>query len=162
MRSVFIFLIALLSYAIELPKEFSAEFNQTIISENQKITYKGNIFYNNGNLVWKYVYPSEKIIWIKDKFYIYEPDLYQVTIAKRDQTTLNEIIKKAKKTGENLYRYDKDDKKIYFVYDKILKKLYYTDDMGNKVVINFYNQKNSVNLSAFEIKIPKDVDYIYK
>ena len=162
MRFIILAFITLLSYAIELPKQFSADFNQTITSDNQNVTYKGKILYNNGNIVWKYTYPNEKTIWIKDKVYIYEPDLYQVTVTKRDNTTLNEIIKNAKKIKNHLYESNIKDKKIYFIYDNTLKKLYYTDDVGNKVVINFYNQTNSVNLDAFKIKIPKDADFIYR
>ncbi len=162
MKIIILFFITILSFGIELPKEFSADFNQTIISNNKKLIYKGKIFYNKGNIVWKYTYPTEKIIWILDKIYIYEPDLYQVTITKRDKTTLNEIIKNAKKIKNNLYESTIKDKKIYFIYDRTLKKLYYTDDVGNKVKINFYNQKKSVNKKAFDLKLPEDVDFIYR
>ncbi|MEO1923990.1 MAG: LolA-like outer membrane lipoprotein chaperone, partial [Nautiliaceae bacterium] len=141
---------------------FKSDFNQTIISDNQKLIYKGKVFYKNKQILWKYIYPEKKYIWVKDKVYIYEPDLMQVTITKKQNLNLQNILKHAKKIKNNLYETNLDNKKIYFIYDKTLKKLYYTDEMGNKVKINFYNQSNEVNDSIFKPKIPDDTDVIYQ
>jgi outer membrane lipoprotein carrier protein len=162
MRFIILAFISILAYALSLPKEFSANFTQHIFSNDKNLTYKGKIFYKNKELVWKYTYPTEKIIWIKDKVYIYEPDLYQVTITKRKKLTLDKIVKNSKKIGKNLYLSKINNKKIYFLYDKTLQKLYYTDELGNKVEIKFYNQKNYAPKKVFEINFPNDVDYIYQ
>ena len=162
MRLIILAFISILTYALTLPKEFSANFTQHIYSNDKNLTYKGKIFYKNKELVWKYTYPTQKTIWIKDKVYIYEPDLYQVTITKRKKLTLDKIIKNSKKIGKDLYVSKINDKKIYFIYDKTLKKLYYTDEFGNKVEIKFYNQKNYAPAKIFNINFPNDVDYIYQ
>jgi outer membrane lipoprotein carrier protein len=57
---------------------------------------------------------------------------------------------------------DVEDKKIYFIYDKTLKKLFYTDELGNKVEIKFFNQKNSTDKNIFKLSFPNDVDIIYQ
>ncbi|GAB6044806.1 hypothetical protein JCM11957_04040 [Caminibacter profundus] len=156
-----IFFMKLL-YGIELPNEFSAKFIQTIKSNDQNLTYKGQVFYKKGNIVWKYNYPTQKIIWIEDKVYIYEPDLLQVTITKRKKLTLEDILKNSKKIKNNLYISQIDNKKIYFIYDKTLKKLYYTDDIGNKVEINFFEQNKKTPKEIFKINYPQDIDIIYQ
>jgi len=151
-----------LLYGIELPKEFSAKFIQTIKSNDQNLIYKGQVFYKKGSIVWKYNYPTQKIIWVEDKVYIYEPDLLQVTITKRKKMTLQDILKNSKKIKNNLYISKIDNKKIYFIYDKTLKKLYYTDDIGNKVEINFFAQNKKTPEEVFKIIYPQDIDIIYQ
>jgi outer membrane lipoprotein carrier protein len=96
MKKLF-FLIATFLYAITLPKEFSANFTQTITSSDKKITYKGKVYKLGNEIVWNYTYPSKKTIWVKEKIYVYEPDLYQVTIINKKNTTLNDILKNPKK-----------------------------------------------------------------
>ncbi len=162
MKFIILILVSILSYAITLPKQFSADFIQTITSDKKTLTYKGKVFYNQGNIVWKYTYPYKKIIWIEDKVYIYEPDIMQLTITKRKKNTLSDILKNSKKIKNNLYKAEIEDKKIYFIYDKTLKKIFYTDEIGNKVEVNFFNQKNSTPLKIFEVHYPKDVDIIYQ
>ena len=161
MRFLILF-ISVFLFAIDMPKAFKSEFNQTIISDNKKLIYKGRVFYKKKQIFWKYTYPEEKYIWVKEKVYIYEPDLMQVTITKKQNLNLQNILRDAKKIKNNLYETDLDNKKIYFIYDKTLKKLYYTDEMGNKVEINFYNQSNEVNDSIFKPNIPDDTDVIYQ
>jgi len=149
--------------ALNLPSNFEANFKQTITSQNKKITYKGKIFYKNGNILWKYSYPVEKYIWIKDKVYVYEPDLYQVTISPKPKFTLQNIINNAKHLKNNLYEATINDKKIYFLYDKTLKYLKYKDKMDNLVEINFSNQSTKkLSPNLFVPNYPKDVDIIYQ
>jgi outer membrane lipoprotein carrier protein len=162
MKMLFIFLSAVFSFALTLPKTFSADFNQTIKSDNKTLHYKGKIFYKNGNLVWKYTYPYKKTIWVKDQIYIYEPDLMQVTIMPRKNDTLKELLKKAKKISRNLYMTEYKGKKYYFVYDKYLRKLYYNDDMGNKIEIVFYDFKPNAPSKVFKLNFPNDVDVIHQ
>jgi len=155
-----LFLLISFLFAIKLPQTFSAQFIQTIKSDDKKIIYKGSVEVNNEKIFWSYNYPNKKYIWVENKIYIYEPDLEQVSIAEK-KTSLKEIIKKAKKIKNNLYLAKIDNTNYYFIYDKTLKKLYYTDKLGNKVEILFFNQSNKIDPSHFQKKFPKDVDYIY-
>jgi len=161
MKKLILFIAAFL-FALTPPKEFSAKFTQTITSQNKKITYKGEVFKKGNEIVWIYNYPTDKTIWIKDKIYVYEPDLMQLTIAKRKKTTLEDLIKNAKKIKDNLYETTAENKQIYFIYDNTLEKIFYDDDLGNKVVINFYDQKKSANENVFKLNYPKDVDVVYQ
>ena len=161
-------LLALLFFLITLnalnfPSNFEANFTQTITSQDKKIIYKGKIFYKNGKILWKYSYPVEKYIWINNKVYVYESDLYQVTISPKPKFTLQNIINNAKYLKNNLYEAKINDKKIYFLYDKTLKYLKYKDKMDNLVEINFSNQSTKeLNSTLFIPNYPKDVDIIYQ
>ncbi len=153
-------LLTTLAFAIEIPKTFCASFKETITSKNSQLHYKGKVVYKDKEMVWKYLKPEKKIIWIKDRVYIYEPDLMQVTIKKKDKLNLNTILKNAKKVGKNLYKTKVNSTTIYFVYDKTLKKLYYTDEVGNDIAIDF--KKDKCDFSLLKVKYPKDVDIIYQ
>jgi len=157
-----ILLIATNIWALSLPKYFSSDFIEKIYSDKSTITYKGKIYTDSNSVFWKYTYPNEKLIWINDKVYVYEPDLIQVTISKKPKFNLFSAIKNAKKT-ENGYIAEVDGKKVHFIYDNTLKKAWYTDDVGNKVVITFSNQsEKKIDPSVFIPKYPKDVDVIYQ
>ncbi len=149
-------------YALNLPHYFQAEFIQKIYSDKKTLTYKGEIYTNSKQVFWKYTYPNTKEIWINDKVYVYEPELLQVTISKKPKLNLFEAIKKAKKTEKD-YIAKIDNKTIHFIYDKTLKKAWYTDDIGNKVVINFKDiSTEKINPEIFTPKFPDDVDIIYQ
>jgi outer membrane lipoprotein carrier protein len=147
-------------FALNLPKNFATKFTQYIYQNNKKLTYKGIVILNNNKIYWKYTYPSLKEIWIKDKVYIYEPDLMQVTVSKKPKLNLFKILKNAKKLKDNLYVALADNKEIYFIYNKTLKKAYYTDDIGNRVEIYF--KKINKNLKIPPLNFPKDIDFIYQ
>ena len=149
-------------HALNLPHYFHAKFTQKIYSDKKTLTYKGEIYTDSKQVFWKYTYPNTKEIWINDKVYVYEPDLLQVTISKKPKLNLFEAIKKAKKT-EKGYIAKIDNKTIHFIYDKTLKKAWYTDDIGNKVVINFKDvSTKKINPEIFTPKFPDDVDIIYQ
>ena len=149
--------------ALSLPSNFEANFTQTITNQNKKIIYKGKIFYKNGKILWKYFYPIKKYIWINNKVYVYEPDLYQVTISPKPKFTLQNIINNAKHLKNDLYKAIVNNKKIYFLYDKTIKYLKYKNKMDNLVEINFSNQSTKkLNPNLFIPNYPKDVDIIYQ
>ena len=158
---VLFFLITL--NALTLPKNFQSDFVQTITDKDNKIIYKGKIFYKNGKLLWHYTYPVDKYIWILDKVYIYEPDLYQVTITRKPKFNLENIIKNAKKVNNNLYETKINDILVKFKYNNFLKELKYKNKMDNLVDIKFFNQKIiPIKDSIFKPNYPKDVDIIYQ
>ena len=164
MKRLILILILLISYvnALTLPKDFKSDFIQTINSNGKKLIYKGELFYKNGKILWKYTYPVEKYIWINDKVYVYEPNLMQVTISKKPKFNLENIIKKAKKEGK-FYVAKIDNKKVYFIYDKTLKSLHYKDDAGNLVTIVFSKTSTKpLKDSIFIPTYPQDVDIIYQ
>ena len=162
-RMFFIILLSIMYLnALSLPKNFEADFTQTINSNGKKLYYKGRIFYKKGRILWEYSYPVKKYIWINDKVYVYEPDLMQVTISKRPEFTLQNILKNAKKE-KNFYITKIENKKVYFTYDKTLKSLHYKDDAGNLVTITFSNfSTKPLKKSLFIPRYPDDVDIIYQ
>jgi len=155
------FLILVINlFAFNFPKEFKAKFTQFIYSKNKKLTYKGIVILKNNEIYWQYNFPNLKKIWIKDKVYVYEPDLMQVTVSKKPKLNLFKILKNAKKLDKNLYIAISNKKEIYFVYDKTLKKAWYKDSLGNKVEIYF--SKLEKNIKIPPLNFPKDIDFIYQ
>ena len=146
-------------YSLESPQQFSAKFTEYIYQKNKKLTYKGLIIFKNQNIYWKYTHPNTKEIWIKDKVYVYEPDLMQVTVYKKPKLNLIKILKNAKKIDKNLYLAKMDKKDIYFIYNKTLKKLWYKDEIGSKIEMYFTKENN---YSIPPLNFPEDVDYIYQ
>jgi outer membrane lipoprotein carrier protein len=159
-KFILLIILCLNLSALNLPKNFAANFTQYIYQNDKKLTYKGIIILNNNQIYWKYTYPTLKEIWIKDKVYIYEPDLIQVTISKKPKLNLFKILKNAKKIDNNKYMALADNKEIYFIYDKTLKKAYYKDDIGNSIEIYF--KKLDKNISVPPLNFPKDIDFIYQ
>ena len=163
MKNFIILLIFSLSFALNIPSNFKADFIQTIKSDNQEITYKGKIFYKNGKILWKYNYPTEKYIWIGKKVYVYEPDLYQVTISKKPKFNLENILKNAKQIKKDTYETIINHTKVKFKFNKFLQNLSYKDEVGNKVEIIFSNYSTKeLNNSLFTPTYPDDVDVIYQ
>jgi outer membrane lipoprotein carrier protein len=159
-RKLFILLTFINLYAIEIPKIFIAKFTQNIYQNDKKLTYKGIVILKNNQIYWQYNYPTLKKIWIKDKVYVYEPDLMQVTILKRPSLNLVKILKNAKKVKDNLYETEMNKKRIYFIYKKTLKKIYYKNEIGNRVEI-YFTPLNK-NLSIPKMNFPPDIDIIYQ
>lgn len=161
-KPILLFFIFTTLFAINLPPYFSATFTQKIYSDNKTLTYKGEVYTNSKDIFWKYTYPEEKYIWIKDKVYVYEPNLIQLTITKKPKINLFNVIKKATQIDKNKYIAQIDNKKIYFIFDKTLKKAWYKDDLGNKVVFTFKNQSNKkIDNTIFIPTSSKEVEIIY-
>ena len=164
MKHIIFTLVLFFSYinALILPNNFEANFTQTINSNGKKLFYKGQIFYKNGKILWKYSYPVKKYIWINKRVYVYEPNLIQVTVSKKPKFTLQNILKNAKKEN-NFYVAKINNKKVYFTYKKTITSLHYKDDTGSLVTIDFSNiSTKALKTSIFIPTYPKDVDIIYQ
>jgi len=149
--------------ALNVPKYFSADFVQKIHSDKSVLIYRGKIYTDSNSVFWKYTYPNEKEIWINKKVYVYEPDLYQVTISKKPEFNLFAALKKAKKLKKSEYTTKINGKTVHFIFDKKLENAWYIDDVGNRVEISFLNQNTKkIPEGIFQPKYPKDVDFIYK
>jgi len=122
-------------------KNFSAEFNQSVKSEDKTINYEGKLYIKNSLVSWHYQKPIEKTIWttLDNKIYIYEPDLEQVTIYNSSkQDNFFKLIESAKKVEKNLYLKKYDGKNIYFkVKDGMISKIYYKDKIWYFVKFKF-------------------------
>jgi len=162
MKYILIVFFVIYSYGIELKyKSFSADFNQSVKSDNKIILYEGNLKVKNNLIFWHYKKPIEKKIWITNKIFIYEPDLEQVTIYNKDNN-LFKLLKNAKKIKKDLYVNKYENRNIYFIIkNKMITKIYYKDKIDNLVTLNFYNiKKEKLNNSTFKAKYPNYVDII--
>ena len=143
----------------------SANFSQTVQSDDAKISYGGDFSATKENAVWHYKTPTIKNIFFSfTKVVVIEPELEQAIITNIKETpNLTAILANAKPNKKGVYEASFDDVK-YLIELKgdLPSKISYTDKMDNKVVINLSNvRKNApVNEAIFKPTIPKNYDII--
>ena len=143
----------------------SANFSQTVQSDDAKISYGGDFSATKEHAVWHYKTPTIKNIFFSfTKVVVIEPELEQAIITNIKETpNLTAILANAKPNKNGVYEASFDDVK-YLIEMKgdLPSKISYTDKMDNKVVINLSNvRKNApVNEAIFKPIIPKNYDII--
>ncbi len=143
----------------------SANFSQTVQSDDAKISYGGDFSATKEHAVWHYKTPAIKNIFFSfTKVVVIEPELEQAIITNIKETpNLTAILANAKPNKNGVYEASFDDVK-YLIEMKgdLPSKISYTDKMDNKVVINLSNvRKNApVNEAIFKPAIPKNYDII--
>ena len=143
----------------------SANFSQTVQSDDAKISYGGDFSATKEHAVWHYKTPTIKNIFFSfTKVVVIEPELEQAIITNIKETpNLTAILANAKPNKNGVYEASFDDVK-YLIELKgdLPSKISYTDKMDNKVVINLSNvRKNApVNEAIFKPAIPKNYDMI--
>ncbi len=146
---------------------FSADFNQTIVDEHNKtITYTGSMISKRPNsALWKYETPIQKALYIYGNVVtIVEPDMEQAIIKKMDKNIdIFQIIHNAKKIDSEHFEADYNDQKFLLIFKKeLLASISYSDELDNKVTINFSQQKNNIEINdtIFRAVIPDDFDIV--
>ncbi len=143
----------------------SANFSQTVQSDDAKISYGGDFSATKENAVWHYKTPTIKNIFFSfTKVVVIEPELEQAIITNIKETpNLTAILANAKPNKNGVYEASFDDVKYLIeMKEGLPSKISYTDKMDNKVVINLSNvRKNApVNEAIFKPAIPKNYDII--
>ena len=168
MKKTLISLAASCIFAFASEIEFdtlSANFSQTVQSDDAKISYGGDFSATKEHAVWHYKTPTIKNIFFSfTKVVVIEPELEQAIITNIKETpNLTAILANAKPNKKGVYEASFDDVK-YLIELKgdLPSKISYTDKMDNKVVINLSNvRKNApVNEAIFKPVIPKNYDII--
>lgn len=132
---------------------FEAEFIQTVTNTSGKsIKYKGKIYLdNNDNILWKYLTPTTKNIYInKNNLVIEEPELEQAIITNiQDMLNLNQLLEKAIHIENNIYEAIAYDTKYKIMLNgKNIRQIQYNDPLDNTIVINFFSLKNKDSFQA--------------
>lgn len=145
-----------------------SNFKQTIINDqNSKIQYTGKMYAKKeqNQALWEYKTPVEKqIYYTEGKLVIIEPELEQVIFAKLDKIpNILELLKNAQRISDDTLK-TKFNSTTYFIkvnHNKI-DSISYTDDLQNKVVISFIDEKvnNYISNDRFTYVIPKDFDIL--
>ena len=150
-------------------KSYEAQFKQTVTNNsNKELLYKGNIYFrNDGNILWQYVEPIVKNVYInKNEIIIDEPELEQAIISKiNNEMNLISILKESKKIDNNTYENTINNIKYTIkTYDSKLKAIFYNDEIGNEVKIVFDNVKidKTINDKKFIFLYPEYYDIIRK
>ena len=158
----------LLSANITQLTSLESNFKQSITNDqNSRITYSGKMYASkqNNQALWIYTSPIEKKIYYKDgSIVIIEPELEQAIFAKLSKVpnVLN-LLNSAKQISENRYETTFNNVKytIEVAGDKI-KNIVYTDEIQNRVNIEFNTQKTNekIDNSMFVYTIPEDYDIL--
>ena len=143
----------------------SANFSQTVQSDDAKISYGGDFSATKEHAVWHYKTPTIKNIFFSfTKVVVIEPELEQAIITNIKETpNLTAILASAKPNKNGIYEASFDDVKYYIeLKNEIVSSIKYTDKLGNDVQISFSNvRKNApVNEAIFKPVIPKSYDII--
>jgi len=168
MKKTLISLAASCIFAFASGIEFdtlSANFSQTVQSDDAKISYSGDFSATKEHAVWHYKSPAIKNIFFSlTKVVVIEPELEQAIVTNIKETpNLTAILASAKPNKNGIYEASFDDVKYYIeLKNEIVSSIKYTDKLGNDVQISFSNvRKNApVNEAIFKPVIPKSYDII--
>ena len=162
-----LFLITLLSsflYSLEL-NNVSADFEQTILNKNNKITYKGKLYFKNNKNLWEYTTPTQKKVFLNENLItIVDDELEQVIFEQlKDEINISNILKTAKNTQNNTYEtiYDNVIYTIHITDDNNIQ-ITYTDNEKNKISLNLTNVMKNQNLNdkIFQPSYPEEYDIV--
>jgi outer membrane lipoprotein carrier protein len=185
-KILLIFLFSLIANAkIELPENFIANFEQTIVNDKgKKIDYSGNLAFKqereiivgeNGSqkefvnkfFKWNYKKPTNKEVCSDGvEIIVIDHDLEQVSkYLIDDGLDLEKVLKVAQQISTRDYKaVYKDVEYLITLNNKgQLKKIFYTDSLDNRVKIIFKNIKYNIenfNNKLLECDTPKDYDII--
>ncbi len=154
---------------LENMKTFEAEFSQIIInSSSKKIEYTGKIYIKEpSKIVWKYVTPIVKNVYIDKSFAIVdEPELEQAIFTSlKNEINIVKLLKNAKKIDEKNYTttmYNTEYK--ITIENNRIKTIKYQDEIENDITIIFTNikQNHEIDSKHFKFKPPFGYDIIRK
>ena len=146
-----------------------SNFNQSITNEqNAKVVYSGKMYASQtkNQALWEYNSPISKKIYYKGsgKVVIIEPELEQVVYAKLDKIpNVLKLLESAKKTDDGRLKTKFNGINYYITANaNKIAKITYTDEMQNRVVIEFSNEKvNSfIDKSRFAYSVPAGYDIL--
>lgn len=157
---------ALLAFG-ESIQSFEADFTQKITDEENKVlSYTGSMRAKRPDMVlWSYKAPINKKIYVtKTRAVIVEPELEQAII-KRLEGEIDFFGILASAEGVDEMHYKATYKGITFILKEdngIITSLAYTDQLENRVVIEFSKQRQNrpIEDKVFTPKVPVDYDII--
>jgi outer membrane lipoprotein carrier protein len=165
-----ILLICLISSIFASPLKidtFEANFTQTIINTSGKtIQYDGYIAIQEPfKMLWKYETPIKKDVHISQFLVvIVEPELEQAIFSSLNQeVNILNLLSNVTKISKTKYQTKIHDIVYTLTIEKnILKKINYTDNIENKITINFTNikQNQPLDKNIFKFHIPREYDII--
>lgn len=144
----------------------TADFTQTVTSEEASVNYEGNFYARDDNrALWIYAKPTPKKIYFdSDKVVVVEDELEQAVISKLENTpNITKLLKSAKRIKDTLYKTEFDDVEYLVTTDGDLpKRIDYQDKLGNKIKIVFQNVKKDVTIDEATLTpiIPSFYDVI--
>ncbi len=148
---------------------FSADFKQTITNEqNRTITYEGKVYAakEENSALWEYRKPVVKKIYYRNgEIIIVEPELEQAIYAKLNKIpNLLKLLKEAREISPGLFEteFNHIRYRIRLNNEGKVEKISYIDELSNRVVITFSNQKQNryIDRKRFICQIPSGYDIL--
>lgn len=164
-----IVLLSICLFCIANSLEFntlSSDFNQTVISGNQKITYSGYFIADKQiGAFWDYKTPINKFIYFNyKKVIIIEPQLEQAIITNlKDSPNLAKILSQATQISNDTFKAKFDDITYNIkTQNGLVKTITYTDKLDNEIIIELSNTKKDepINKALLEPIIPNNYDIL--
>jgi len=149
-------------------RSLESNFTQSITNDqNAKIVYTGKMYATSAKnqALWEYNSPIVKKIYYKEgKLVIIEPELEQVIYAKLNKVpNILKLLKSAKKISADTLETSFNGLTYTIkIADNKIDNIKYSDEMQNKVIIQFSDEKvnHSISSGKFSYTIPKDYDIL--
>lgn len=143
------------------------KFTQKIVNDlGKEIIYTGEIFIDGENLLWKYKTPLEKSILIKgSEVVITEPEIYQITVVRREEGINLKKIYDSSKAKSKSIREVMVDGVLMELHEgeEFIKKILFKDKLDNSVSIEFSAiESGEKNAAHFTAHFPDDFDVVYR
>lgn len=158
-------LIMVLNAALALEfNNIQADFVQTIKSDDGTIEYTGKLVATkDSKAFWQYYTPSKKEIFLNNnQVVIYEPELKQAIVSKRQNFDFISILNSVKEVnGELISKIGSQTFRVV-LKDNVPSKVYYKDELGNDAEITLKNValNKKIDYKIFEVKLPSDTEMI--
>ena len=144
-------------------KTFEANFEQTITNASKNIIYySGNIKASEQNIRWQYEKPIQKEVFVLgNDVIINEPELEQTIYTKlKNEINIVKLLANAKKEDENNYStHIGDTEYMLAIKDNILLNISFIDEIENRVIITFKNQKVNEDIDSKTFLFDQDPNF---
>jgi len=144
-------------------KTFEANFEQTITNASKNIIYySGNIKASKQNILWQYEKPIQKEVYVlSNDVIINEPELEQTIYTKlKNEINIVNLLTNAKQVDENTYStHIGYTKYLLSIKDNVLLNISFIDEIENKVIITFKNQKINEDIDSKTFLFDQDSNF---
>lgn len=144
-------------------KTFEANFEQTITNTSKNVIfYSGNIKASKQNILWQYEKPISKEVYVLgNDVIINEPELEQTIYTKlKNEINIVTLLSEAKKIDDNKYStLIGDTEYILSLKDGVLLNISFKDEVENRVIITFKNQKINKDIDSKTFLFDQDPNF---
>lgn len=151
------------AFALEF-NNIQADFIQKVKGDDGMIEYTGKLVATaDSKAYWQYDTPTKKKIFLNNnQVVIYEPDLKQAIVSKRQNFDFITILNSVKENNGELISKIGNQTFRVILKDNIPSKVLYKDELDNDVEITLRNVllNKTIDDKIFQVKLPSDTEMI--